>query len=52
MWDLGMQPSLSEAAANSPEVLSLLLLVFVAVVGLATGLVVIEAVYSYWQKKV
>lgn len=47
MWDLGMQPSLTALAAEFADVLSLLVLLCVALVGLAASLVILEAVHYY-----
>lgn len=52
MWDLGMQPSLAAIAADSAEALSLLVLLFVAIVGLAASLVILEAIHYYRFRRV
>lgn len=51
MWDLAMQPSLTAAVMEAPDVLSLLLIVFVGIVGLAAALVVLEAVRCYGVRR-
>jgi hypothetical protein len=51
MWDIGMQPSLAASAATSPEIFSMLILVFVVLVGLAAALVILEAVHFHRSRK-
>jgi hypothetical protein len=52
MWDMEMQPSLSSAAADLPEVLWLLIPVCVGIVGLAAALVLLEAVRYCQMRRV
>lgn len=47
MWDLAMQPSLTSIAADFSDILFLLIILFVAVVGLAASLVIREVVRYY-----
>ncbi|HXG20740.1 MAG TPA: hypothetical protein VNN62_16900 [Methylomirabilota bacterium] len=51
MWDLAMQPNLTAIAAEFSDVLSLLVLLCLAIVGLAASLVMLEAVRYYKYRR-
>jgi hypothetical protein len=48
MCDLMMQPSLSSTIVDFPDLHVLLIIVFVGIMGLSTGLIVIETISHYW----
>ena len=47
MWDM-MHPSLTTIIVTSPESRSLLMLVALGIVGLAAGILILEALAYYW----
>lgn len=47
MWDMMMQPSLAAAVMDFADLRSMLTIVFVGIVGLAAGLVILEAIRHY-----
>ncbi len=50
MWDMMMQPSLAAAVVDSADLRSMLMIMFAGIVGLAAGLVIIEAIRHYYVR--